>query len=249
MLLPALAKAKQKSQGIYCMNNTKHMAMSWIMYSDDNNGILPPNRDGGNVGKSAADAAWVGGWLDFNPGNPDNINTGYLVQHDTYPYAAFLGPYIKTFTAFKCPADRSVVNINGKSQSRVRSLSMNSYVGTLSRTWTSPSKYKQCQKYTDIKSPVMMFVFLDEREDSINDGWFATDPDTMWQLIDYPASYHGRAAGFSFADGHSEIHRWVDGRTMPVLQPGTLLPLNVNLGGDKDVPWLSQRAAGQGVYP
>ena len=95
----------------------------------------------------------------------------------------------------------------------------------------------------------MMFVVLDEREDSINDGWFATDPDNLYQLIDYPASYHGRAAGFSFADGHSEIHRWLDGRTVPLLQPGTLLQLNVNLPGDKDVYWLSQRAAGVGVYP
>jgi prepilin-type processing-associated H-X9-DG protein len=94
-----------------------------------------------------------------------------------------------------------------------------------------------------------MFVVLDEREDSINDGWFATDPDTMYQLIDYPASYHNRAAGFSFADGHSEIHRWRDARTMPSLSPGQLLPLNVNLPGDQDVVWLSQHAAGSMSYP
>jgi len=251
MLLPALARAKQKTQGVYCLNNTKQIAMSWIMYADDNNGILPPNRDGGNVGKGIADAAWVGGWLDFTA-STDNTNTSLLVNRNDPiygPYSAFLGPYVKNYAAFKCPADRASVNIAGRTMLRVRSISMNCYVGTLSRTWTNPSKFKQCQKSTDIKAPAMMFVVLDEREDSINDGWFATDPDTLYQLVDYPASYHGRAAGFSFADGHSEIHKWLDGRTVPVLNPGTLLPLNVNLPGDKDVYWLAQRAAGVGVYP
>ena len=94
-----------------------------------------------------------------------------------------------------------------------------------------------------------MFVVLDEREDSINDGWFATDPDVQYQLVDYPASYHGNAGGLSFADGHSEIHKWTDARTMPVLVSGQLLPLNVNLPGDKDVLWLAQHAAGVPTYP
>src|SRR5436190_219229 len=160
LLLPALAKAKQKTQGVYCLNNTKQIAIGWIMYADDNNGILPPNRDGGNVGKSAADAAWVGGWLDFTA-SLDNIDTDYLVNHGKYQYAAFLGPYVKNYSAFKCPADRATVNIGGKTQPRVRSISMNCYVGTQSRTWTNPSKFKQCQKSTDIKAPAMMFVVLD----------------------------------------------------------------------------------------
>ena len=92
-----------------------------------------------------------------------------------------------------------------------------------------------------------MFVFLDEHEQSINDGWFASDPTTKWQIVDFPASYHGSAAGFSFADGHSEIHRWHDPRTMPPLN--VPLSLNVNLNNDTDVLWLAQHAAGAAVYP
>src|ERR1035438_7229739 len=64
LLLPALAKAKLKAQGVYCMNNTKQIALGWIMYSDDNNGRLVYNRDGGSVGKSLGNEAWVGDWLD-----------------------------------------------------------------------------------------------------------------------------------------------------------------------------------------
>src|SRR6266478_6116614 len=80
LLLPALSRARQKTQGIYCMNNTRQLAICWYMYADDNGGKLSPNRDGGNVGKTAADAAWAGGWLDFNSGNTDNTNTEFLVN-------------------------------------------------------------------------------------------------------------------------------------------------------------------------
>ena len=126
---------------------------------------------------------------------------------------------------------------------------MNNFVGEQSRIWTTPSKYQLSTKMAQIKYPSMLFVFLDEREDSINDGWFASDPDRMWQIIDYPASYHGNAGGLAFADGHSEIHRWTDARTMPALVTGQSLPLNVYLGNDQDVRWLAQRAAGVSVYP
>ncbi len=249
MLLPALGRAKQKTQGVSCMNNTKQMSLAWTMYADDNGGKLVFNRDGGNVGKSAADAAWVGGWLDFS-GSTDNTNVSYLIDHDRNPYGAYLGPYIKTPGAFKCPADKSMVQIGAARLARVRSLSMNCFVGEKTRTWTDPSKYTKCTKMSHIQTPVMMFVFLDEREDSINDGWFATNPDSPANLVDYPASYHGGAGGFSFADGHSEIRKWKDPQIMPRLAPGALLSLNVTFHAPyTDVYWLNQRAAGLSSYP
>src|SRR6266481_6438681 len=169
LLLSALTRARQKTQGIYCMNNTRQLAICWYMYGDDNGGKLPPNRDGGNVGKAQADAAWAGGWLDFSA-STDNTNTEFLVNHDKYEWAAYLGPCIKSVNVFRCPADKSTVNISGARMNRVRSVSMNNYVGDLSRTWTANSKYQLCKKTSQILSPALMFVFLDEREDSINDG-------------------------------------------------------------------------------
>lgn len=242
MLLPALARAKQKAQGISCLNNTKQIALSWYMYAGDNYDRLVYNRDGGNVGKSPGNEAWVGGWLDFSS-SLDNTNTALLINHERYPYAAYLGQYIKNASAFKDPADKSTVRIAGQSVPRVRSISMNAFAGEKSRSWTEPSKYAVYKKLSSIKSPAMTFVFLDEREDSINDGWFATNPDVRYNIIDYPASYHGQAGGFSFADGHSEIHKWRDPRTTPVLRSGQLLPLNVSLPGNQDVDWMQQRAS------
>ena len=255
MILPALSRAKQKAQGVSCMNNTKQMALAWNMYAGDNNDKLAPNSDGNGCGETASAAAWVAGWLDFTGGQPAGANTNVLmlVNHDRYPYGAYLGPYIKNPASFKCPADQSMARYNGVTVPRVRSISMNNYVGKSytrpSGTWLGSSKYQQCQTYAQIKSPTDMFVFLDEREDSINDGWYASDPDELYHIVDFPASYHGNAAGYSFADGHSEIHRFRDPRTMPVLKPGQLLTLNVTLQGDKDIPWMAQHAAGVAQYP
>jgi len=246
MILPGLSRAKQKTQGVYCMNNTKQMTLAWTMYAGDNAEKIVYNRDGGNTGKGPGDEGWAAGWLDNAATTPDNTNVLYLIDHVATPYGAFLGPYIRNPAAFKCPADKSMDK--AKRLPRVRSLSMNNFVGGLTRLWTTPSRYQLNKKTSDIKAPTILFVYLDEREDSINDGWYASDPDTKWQVIDYPASYHGNAAGYSFADGHSEIHRFRDSRTMPSLMNGNL-PLNVNIPNDLDVLWMAQHAAGAVAYP
>jgi prepilin-type processing-associated H-X9-DG protein len=228
------------------------------LYTHDSYEFFPPNRDGTQAGKVQAGASWAGGWLDFNGGNTDNTNTDLLINHVAHPYAAYVGQYLgKSAAAFKCPADQSVVNVVGVLKPRVRSVSLQNWIGgdpvsgvPGSRTWTSPSKYgTYYQKLSLVKVPSLTMMFLDEREESINDGWFATDPDNLYQLVDYPASYHGNACGISFADGHSEIHRWTDPRTMPVMKPGQPLPLNVFLGGDLDVRWIAQHAVGLTQYP
>src|SRR2546422_7529958 len=94
----------------------------------------------------------------------------------------------------------------------------------------------------------MTWVLLDEREDSINDAFWVVEmrgypnPASTY-IVDYPASYHNRAGGFSFADGHSEIRKWVDPRTTPRLKPGQLIPLNVPSPNNRDVVWLQGHAA------
>ncbi len=249
MLAPALARTRTASPALRCLNNARQMALGWTMYADDNSGLVAPNFDGTTAGQTPTTPAWVAGWLDYTPTRPDNTNTLMLVDHNRYPNGAFLGPYVRDPAIFKCPADHSSIMLAQVSLPRVRSVSMNSYTGNTSRTWTSPSRYTVCRKLSQILSPAIMFVTLDEHEASINDGCFWTNPDTLYNLIDYPASYHGNAGGFSFADGHSEIHKWRDPRTYPVVQPGQTLPLNMLFPGDTDVVWLAQHAVGAKVYP
>ena len=93
--------------------------------------------------------------------------------------------------------------------------------------------------------PSNTFVMLDEREDSINDGYFVVDmagwPGNSQRLVDYPASYHNNAAGFSFADGHAEIHKWVDKRTSPKINNGNM-QLNVSMANSKDLLWMMEKS-------
>ncbi len=248
MILPALAKAKQKTQGIYCMNNTKQIALGHLMYALDNRDRWTYNHDGTGAGKSAGSEAWVAGWLD-NTSSTDNTNINYLINHDATPYGAYLGVYVKSAPAFKCPADRATALIAGQRIPRVRSLSMNGQLG-VSRTWLGSSvKYPVRVKTSDVLAPSLMYVVLDEHENGINDGWFAQNPDTPGNIIDFPASYHNRACGFSFADGHSEIKRWIRNNVVQIVRPGYDLTLNQNFPGDPDVLWLQRAAAGVGVYP
>ncbi len=242
MLLPALAHAKEKTQATYCMNNEKQMTLSLYMYTDDNNGSFPPNRDGGQVGKDKGDAAWVGGWEDYSA-STDNTNINLLINHKMYPWAAYLGPYIRNPKAFKCPADVSTVLIAGRTYDRVRSISMNNYIGTMSRLW-SGNRYHLNPKSANVQSPANCFTFVDESYASINDGWYASDPTVKWQMVDRPAGYHGQSCGYGFDDGHAEIHHFRDGRTAPPVHPGELLQLNINIPNDPDVKWCQQAAAG-----
>jgi prepilin-type N-terminal cleavage/methylation domain-containing protein/prepilin-type processing-associated H-X9-DG protein len=260
MLLPALTAAKARAQGIYCMNNTKELALAWIMFADDNSGKLVPNVDGDVppiAGESAKAPCWVAGVLNFAANHLDNANTAMLVDHSAYPYGAYLGTYMGKKTAsFKCPADRSTCTIYGQRLPRVRSYSMNNFVGSPARstTTTDPftdpqdgSPYPPFQKISSIRSPSRTFVVLDEREDSINDGVFSTDETiNTLHLRDVPAAYHGNAAGFSFADGHSEIHKWLAGWITQPIQP---IPINDHTfsAGDPevgDLRWIQQHAVG-----
>jgi prepilin-type N-terminal cleavage/methylation domain-containing protein/prepilin-type processing-associated H-X9-DG protein len=234
MLLPALSKSKTKAQGIMCLSNTKQLTLAWFMYSDDNNGRLCRNVEGNDT---TPQDNWVLGWEDFVPNN--TVNTNLSMIND-----GLLGPYTRNPAIYKCPADRYLCSEGGAMLPRLRSISMNAYIEggaygvSPGQTW-----YPQFCAYNRISdiiqpTPPGLFVFVDEHPDSINDGWLIIDPETPNEWgNDLPASYHNRACGFSFADGHSEIHKWVQGTTcVPVTQqehgvyPGTS-PV------DRDIQW------------
>ena len=249
MLLPALGKAKQKAQGIQCLNNHHQLALAWRMYVDDSNDVLPFAQFAN---------AWISGQLDFLNSNPSNWDLEVDIKKSVlWPYCG------KALGIFKCPADQSVVKpttgpLRGRTVSRVRSMAMDYWVGGNGPlgdiSWEPGWRvYRRSSDFVE-PGPSMTFVFLDMREDSVNTGGFGVlmsgfpnQPGKTTWGTDWPASYHNRAGGFSFADGHSEIHRWRDERTMPPLVKGTdalfrvgmSLPLSPN---NKDIIWLQEHA-------
>jgi len=243
LLLPALAKAKSKTLGIQCMNHTKQLLLAWKLYTDDFNGIFPPNEDNPNGG-------WIRGNMNYGGGDPAGANTNTLFLLD--PRYAKLGTYTRSAAIYKCPADQSK-NRGKTGPPRVRSIAMSQAIGSnLQGTsagrggWLPAPRFRVYIKEADMTdpSPVNLWIFLDEHPDSINDGGFAVKMDAQ-EMIDWPAWYHNGAAGFAFADGHSEIHKWVDPRTRAVVRymDGNPAINRATHAGSKDLRWFRERTS------
>jgi prepilin-type N-terminal cleavage/methylation domain-containing protein/prepilin-type processing-associated H-X9-DG protein len=257
LLLPALGKAKAKALGLQCMGNNRQLMLAWRLYAEDNKDIIPGNGD--IPFRGGISPNWTGGsWLTLNdPSNPNNWN------HDLYTRKSPMWPYCgNSVGIWHCPADKSYgVNDVGRRVPRIRSMSMNNWVGGYGSTMPALPEFpgaggagwKAYRTLSDMidPGPSQTFVLVDEREDSINDGFFVVDmtgyPDQpgQWQRVDYPASYHNRAAGLSFADGHAEIHRWRDARTLPNIQSqdldlGNMARRSQEGANNQDVFWMQQ---------
>lgn len=235
MLLPSLSKAKAKANGILCMNNGRQLLLAWRLYVDDNQERLP---------QSYGSDPWVKGNLDFDPSNQSNWDVNKdLVKGLLWSYCG------KTAKIFKCPADFSMVKVKGQKLPRVRSVAMNGWIDSSDVSQFANGSFRVYKRFSDFldPGPSMTWVFIDERQDSINDGEMIVgmygypDKANQWKIIDYPAGYHNRAGGLSFADGHSEIRKWVDAQTVPPLKVESGLNLNVSSPNNQDVKWLMDR--------
>ncbi len=249
MILPALSKAKLKTQGVYCMNNSKQIMLAWQMYAHDYNDRIVPALHGGEAQGGAGDpkwgVGWVEGWLDWTT-STDNTNINFLINEKWAKLALYVG---KSTRVFKCPADNFMTAQQAKRgwSERCRSISGNIGIGqgnALQGPWDT--YYKQIFKTGDFLYPgaAETWVFLDEHPDSINDAGFFNPHQTSW--IDIPAAYHNGACGFAFADGHAEIHKWKKSMAIPRLSAVKFVDdfsqLNAAVkANDTDIQWISYR--------
>jgi len=226
MLLPALARAKSKAHSVGCINNGKQLILAWTMYADDHRDALVPNGDGTEDG-------WVGGWISAS--NPINIRDATNVNLLMPPHGK-LYPYNGALGIYKCPADKFMVTIAGKKYPRTRSISMNGCMnGSSWHTDIIDKKWWTYRKLTDIQGPSSQFVFIDEREESVDDGYLLVLVDGPPGWGNLPAIYHHEASGLAFADGHAEIKRWRDPDTLRKGVTGTR-------SAPRDTAWINERA-------
>jgi prepilin-type N-terminal cleavage/methylation domain-containing protein/prepilin-type processing-associated H-X9-DG protein len=270
MLLPALTNAKQKAQGIMCMNQHRQLALAWRLYAEDNRDVLVYASTGGS-GRSGLSQPINAA----NPNLPDNF--AWSGAHMTYNFADLanwdpsydmmkrpLWQYTKSAAIYKCPSDRSTVTSvsSGVAKQRILTMSMNLYVGGFAPIpgtdplpngtdggWSFADPYRIYPKISAINFPSTIFVFLDMREDTVNWSNFMADmtgyPNSpgSYKFADVPGMYHNRAAGFSFADGHSEMKRWLDGRTIPPLASPPNMPyFAANQANNPDIAWLQDHS-------
>jgi prepilin-type N-terminal cleavage/methylation domain-containing protein/prepilin-type processing-associated H-X9-DG protein len=263
MLLPALSAAKKRAQGTYCMGNTRQMALGWIMYQGDAQDFLMNNGEW----STAIAPHWVSdqGTLASESWTlqPGNTNTAVLID----PAVSQMATFIKTAGAYKCPAD-SVESPNGP---HMRSYSLNGALGShtdavqgnypVDQTSGAGRSYYgsgsgslgAAKKASDLNTPgpANIYTFLDENADSIcavnGDAVFAFNPGysvTGEKWRDLPGSYHGSSTSFSFADGHSEIHKWVqvNGKTVyPVTGTGLEPWSTISMSHSSDYEWMEDR--------
>lgn len=230
MLVPALSKAKLKAYQTSCLNNLRQLTICWLMYSQEHD-RLPENYHfdpNGTVNTNS----WIRGTMDDNPsygqvdaGVLDSTNLNAIVTGKLYAYN-------QSTAIYRCPSDRSAT----QGVPRVRSYSINGWMG--GRPLAGQDQYRVFRKEGDIidPSPSDAFVFIDEHEKSINDGWFAMDMNGSRGFLDAPAVRHGSRYPLSFADGHVEIWKINDERTLRWLT----LPIPNN---PRNIDWDRLRAA------
>ena len=214
LLLPALSRAKSKAQSTACVSNLKQLLLGWIVYADDNDDRLAGSISVGRVNQP-------GSWVLGNTRQDlyvTNLQAGVL-----FPYARAVGTY-------RCPADRSTV-LGNPSLPRTRSYTLNGWMNSsqhddgVAQNFTvlqsdypaMPRKMSQIMR----PSPAGTFVFIDEQENSIDDGLWDCDPSDLVapgvpvlqpgaspQWLDLPADRHDQGASVAFAEGHVEHHKW-----------------------------------------
>jgi prepilin-type N-terminal cleavage/methylation domain-containing protein/prepilin-type processing-associated H-X9-DG protein len=244
MLLPVLSRAKARAYAVNCLNDVKQLQLAWHLYADENREFIPGNdwqSEAGAGGNARGNLNWLTGWLDpRQANNTDNTNSLLLLD----PQWSSLGNYVASAKVYRCPASRVTAMEGAAYYPLARTLSMSGWMGYNSTILNQG--YQLFRKTTALAqlSASDALVFVEERDDSIDDGYFAIDM-VASQLVNFPSAFHGGAGAVTFADGHSEIHRWRSPEVLAAQQSGVptvkheYQPVAAN---NPDLAWLRAHA-------
>jgi prepilin-type N-terminal cleavage/methylation domain-containing protein/prepilin-type processing-associated H-X9-DG protein len=246
MLLPVLSKAKAHATAIQCQGNLKQLQIAWQMYVNDHDDFIPGNnwwQEAGSNGMARCSLNWTTGWEDATlADNPDNTNTDLFLNSQW----ASLGDYTKSAAIYHCPASRVTVKEGGESFPLARTVAMNGWMGYTNRPDSSGFQFLRKTTVLVKISPSDAFVFVDERDDSVDDGFFGVGMVSGYAtMVEIPANYHGGVGPVTFADGHAELHRWLSPDTQFPQQSGFATEKYNFIAVDADDPdllWLQAHA-------
>ncbi len=245
-VFPAMTKTNPAVSAYQCLNNSRQLSVAWRMYADDNHDHLIYCAED-NASNTGSQYSWVKGYMDFDPSNPGNWDVNHTLGNS--PFFPYTG---RNPAIYKCPSDRSTIIINGAPRPRIRTMTMNVYLGGFDNGTSSAAYYHYLGEVNgrlNTPGPARLWVFLEIRPDWIDYASFGVDMSgyspsnpSLYRLVDLPGFYHNQGCNFSFADGHGETRKWVDQRTTP--------PLGSTGGGgfyiatprNADVGWLQDHS-------
>ncbi|MBX3734748.1 MAG: prepilin-type N-terminal cleavage/methylation domain-containing protein [Verrucomicrobiae bacterium] len=240
LLLPALAQGRRRAEGVVCLSNLRQITLGWSQYALDNQDWFLPNDPWGGL------PPWRS-WCPtlMNYGQRDGTNVWFLVGDHPYSLGRYLGSHPSATTArvFKCPSDRTPTKIGARNYQRVRSVSLNSRVGT--KVGESLTGLMGFEKQTDLDRIRHLrpdhFVFADEHADTIGPPGFYLNFNIGKQSFpSLPSSRHGGSGTLSFMDGRAELHRWLEPSTRPP-ETGVLRMGSGNVYPSRDSLWMLER--------
>lgn len=244
MLLPALAKAKDRAGVAKCISNNKQLMLAWLLYAGDYDDRI--TRNGGATTLSNSNNTWCAEWI-----RPDATGTWpYQPGHETNT-ALFmncqLGRYAQNAAIFKCPSDR--FKYPGTVDTYCRSVSMNNWMNGGVRPSPFPGpparQFILYQRLTQMGQPTELYVFVHEDPNSIDDGYFAMDLSvpTGWGSDNRPAALHNGGTSFGWADGRADMKKWA--KVLPATGSAipSVLRVDTSAANTADAIWLKQKTS------
>ena len=208
LLLPALAKAKAKATGAACLNNQKQITLAWILYGGDNDDRMVPTsyRDERGQVELYGGGYWRGPMPDITAGiKLDEAYRRVFNGLSNSPLTKYAGSYY----SYHCPGDLRTKNRKPGTGWAFDSYSkINGMAGL--EGWGTDNYTKMNQ----VREPSAAMVFIEESDPrNYNMGtWVLNVTPPGW--IDPFAIFHGNVSTIAFTDGHSELHKWLEGTTI-----------------------------------
>lgn len=240
MLLPALMSAKRSAQRAACLNNLRQLNFAWALYSGDHAEVLPLN--GYGTQEELLDRPlWVLGGSHQEPGY--FTNRAYLLD----PRYASFAPYIQAAGTYRCPGDRSRVEMGGKQHAKVRSYALNVFMnGSVPDLRLHFGRGRLFAKSGDVAAggPSDLMTFVDVAPGNVCHSAFIVHNGPFTGLFYHlPSFQHGNRGTVAFADGHVDTRRWEDPRTGEEARPEWLPDhWTIYHPGSRDLKWLQERA-------
>jgi prepilin-type N-terminal cleavage/methylation domain-containing protein/prepilin-type processing-associated H-X9-DG protein len=215
MLLPALARAKERANRIACLSNLRQWGLSLTMYLDDNTQVfpdfsIPVTAAGAPAGYSQDKINWTDltAFATAGSGNGAWFNAlpSYVSQKPLWQYAPAPAAFVSGHNIFNCPTARF---LPGEVDPTVRvAFSYGINFKATNGAVAPPSLFKAGV----VAHPSAFVFFSDDRANSGETPYYGSNPLTDLGAprgsLNHLSSRHAAGANLSFIDGHAAYFKY-----------------------------------------